>query len=297
MGAYTGEIAALSVAVFWTITALAFEYAGKHVGSLSVNLIRLIFAFVLLCVFNGFSRGLPLPTDATGYQWFWLSVSGLIGFVLGDLFLFKSYALIGSRLSMLIMATVPPITAFADWIILSETMRPIAFVAMALIFAGVALAVMGRKNAQSEDEMHFSVKGILYAFGGALGQSFGLILSKVGMGTYDAFAATQIRIVTGILGFAFIIILLGRTKNVLRAVTNVQAMKGITIGSFFGPFLGVSLSLYSLKYTSAGIASTLMAIVPVLIIFPSVFMFKQKITKAEVLGAVISVVGVALFFM
>lgn len=38
---YYGEWAALLVAVFWTITAIAFESASKKIGSLTVNLLRL----------------------------------------------------------------------------------------------------------------------------------------------------------------------------------------------------------------------------------------------------------------
>jgi len=45
---YLGEIAGLLTAVFWTVTSLAFESAGKKVGSLSVNLIRLVMAFFFM---------------------------------------------------------------------------------------------------------------------------------------------------------------------------------------------------------------------------------------------------------
>ena len=108
MNAYIGEIAALLVAIFWTITALAFEYASVRVGSLAVNMIRLLYAIVFLTIFTSLQRGMPLPLDASPHAWFWLSLSGFVGFVLGDLFLFKSYTIIGSRISMLVMTLVPP---------------------------------------------------------------------------------------------------------------------------------------------------------------------------------------------
>jgi drug/metabolite transporter (DMT)-like permease len=299
MASHIGELAALAVAFFWTITALAFEYAGNQVGSLAVNFIRLLFALLLLGIFNAFTRGMPVPADATGTEWFWLSLSGFVGFVMGDLFLFKSYGLIGARLSMLVMTTVPPITALVGWLMLSESMTLKSLAGMVLTFLGVALAVMSRKKS-SEDKnssVKFSIKGILFAFGGAIGQAVGLVLSKYGMGGYNAFSATQIRIITGLIGFSLLVIFLKRTKSVLHAFKHRNAMKGILIGAIFGPFLGVSLSLFSVQHTNTGIASTIMAIVPVLIIIPSVFVFKQKITRAEIIGAFISVAGVAVFFI
>ena len=63
-----------------------------------------------------------------------------------------------------------------------------------------------------------------------------------------------------------------------------------------GPFVGVSLSLMALIYTSAGVAQTLMSLTPILILWPSHVFFGQRVTRVEVCGAVISVVGVSLFF-
>ena len=101
MQSYLGEIAALLTALCWTVTAMAFESAGKRVGALSLNLIRLLIGLLFLTAFNFFYNHALIP-KATGYQWFWLVASGLVGFVLGDLFLFRAFILIGARISMLI---------------------------------------------------------------------------------------------------------------------------------------------------------------------------------------------------
>ena len=67
--------------------------------------------------------------------------------------------------------------------------------------------------------------------------------------------------------------------------------------TIFGPFVGVGFSLMAVQYTGAGIASTLMALTPIIIILPSYWLFRQPITLKGVLGALISVVGVSLFFL
>jgi drug/metabolite transporter (DMT)-like permease len=294
---HLGEFAALLTAVFWTITSLSFEFASNKIGSVAVNILRLIIGCAFLCVFNLIRRGLFWPLDASLENWIWLSLSGLVGFVFGDLFLFKSYTMIGSRFSMLIMTLVPPITAFFSFLILGERLTLFHYLGMTLTFTGIAMAIFSRSGVGEKLSLKLAPRGILYAFGGAVGQALGLVLSKFGMKSYDPFAATQIRIFAGILGYVLLVSLLSRWGSVLNGLKNKSGMALTSLGAFFGPFLGVSFSLVAIKYTEAGIASTIMALVPVFIILPAVVLFKQKVTIPEILGAVVSVAGVALFFL
>jgi drug/metabolite transporter (DMT)-like permease len=297
LNSHLGELAALLTAFFWTVTSLSFESASHKIGSVAVNVIRLIIGFAFLSIFNFIWRGLVLPFDATGENWIWLSLSGLVGFVFGDLFLFKSYTIIGSRFSMLIMTLVPPITAFFSFIILGERLTLFHYLGMTLTFTGIAMAIFSRSAKGEKLSLKLAPKGILYAFGGAVGQALGLVLSKFGLKGYDPFAATQIRIMAGIFGYIILVTILSRWINVVKATRNKDGMLLTTLGAFFGPFLGVSFSLIAVKYTEAGIASTIMALVPVFIILPAVVMFKEKVTLPEMLGAIVSVAGVALFFL
>jgi drug/metabolite transporter (DMT)-like permease len=294
---YIGELAAVATALFWTVTALAFERASLRVGSLAVNIIRLFIGFLFLSVFTYFCRNSFFPYDASFDSWFWLMLSGFVGFVFGDLFLFKSFTVIGSRFAMLIMTMVPPITALSGWIILGEKLTFMNFVGMFLTIGGISFAIFSRNNANRKLSLKLSVKGILFAFGGALGQALGLVLSKFGMKSYDPFAATQIRLIAGMLGLTVLVTILGRWGSVIKAFSNRQGMAAISLGSFFGPCLGVSFSLLAIQHAKTGIASTIMAIVPVLLIPPAVFLYKEKVTIFEILGAIVSICGVALFFV
>lgn len=295
---HLGEFAALLTAIFWTITALAFETASRRIGSLAVNILRLVTGFIFLSIFTLIRRNMLLPVDASVENWLWLTLSGLVGFVFGDLFLFKSYTIIGSRFSMLIMTLVPPITAFFSRIMLGERLMPVHFLGMSLTFFGIALAIFSRDGKDAVKlSLKLSPKGILYAFGGAVGQALGLVLSKRGLTDYDPFAATQIRIIAGIAGFGLLVSVMGRWRKIILALSDLRSMTSLTTGSFFGPFLGVSFSLIAVKFTEAGIASTIMALVPVFIIIPAVLLYKQKVTIPEIAGSVISVIGVAVFFL
>jgi drug/metabolite transporter (DMT)-like permease len=294
---HTGEFAALLTAIFWTVTALSFESASKKIGSIPVNIIRLVAGFLFLSLYTFIRLGSFLPVDANFDNWFWLLLSGLVGFVFGDLFLFKSYTIIGSRFSMLIMTLVPPITALFGYIIIGERLTLFQYFGMTLTFTGICVAIFSRSGKGEKFSLKLAPRGILYALGGAVGQALGLVLSKMGLKDYDPFAATQIRIIAGISGYFILVTVLRRWKGVLKALKNRKGIFETSVGAFFGPFLGVSFSLVAVKYTEAGVASTIMALVPIFIILPAVIIYRQKVTFAEMIGAIISVGGVALFFM
>jgi drug/metabolite transporter (DMT)-like permease len=295
--AHIGEFAALAVAVFWTVSALAFESASRKIGSLSVNIMRLWLGLVFLSIYTVIIRGHLLPVDATVHNWLWLGLSGIIGLVLGDYYLFRSYPLIGSRFAMLIMTLAPPLAALFGFLILGESLNLIQFAGMIIVILGIAIAIFNRPVKGEKLTLKLSSAGLLFAFIGALGQALGIVLSKYGMEGYDPFASTQIRIIAGVAGFSIIITVFRRWNQVNLSLRNLQAMKALTIGAFFGPFLGISFSLLSVRHTEAGIASTIMAITPVLILAPSFWINKEKITPFEIAGAVLSVAGVALFFI
>ncbi len=301
MQQYLGEIAALLTALCWTVTAIAFESAGKRVGALSLNLIRLMIGLIFLAIFNAIFNDGFLPS-ATCYQWFWLALSGVVGFVLGDLFLFQAFILIGARISMLIMALVPPLTALIGWITLGERLSGMEFLGMAITLLGIVLVMSSKldlkKGAFGKTlKMGPLVLGSLLALGGAIGQASGLVLSKKGMQDMNAFEATQIRIMAGVIGFSIVITLFRRWKYLLGAMKDLKAMKFMTIGSFTGPFLGVSFSLLAVQHTDTGVAATLMALTPVMIIPPAILLNKERIKIIEIIGAVVSIGGVALFFL
>ncbi len=292
-----GEFAALSTAIFWTITALVFELAGKRVGALVVNILKLILGFFFLGFYSWFTRGLFLPIDATPNVWFWLSLSGLIGLVLGDQFLLHAFVVIGARVSMLIMSLVPPLTALLGWILLGEILTRHDLLGMILTLIGISMVVLQRSPEQNNLQFSRPLAGLLMAFGGAVGQAVGLILSKLGMENYDAFAATQIRVFTGIIGFAALVFFMRAWPRVLAAIKDRFSFRLITVGAIFGPFLGIGFSLLAIQHTNAGVAATIMSIVPVFIIPPSMILFHEKLTVREVSGAILAVGGVTILVL
>lgn len=292
-----GELAALATAICWTIMGLFFESAGKRVGSLAVNFIRLVFGFLFISIFTYFYRGFLFPVDATLHNWTWLSISGMIGFFIGDLFLFQAYIEIGTRITLLIMATSPPITALLGFIFLKEDVSALGMLGMLITVIGIAIVILSKDTEDKKFKFNHSIKGLFFAFLGSLGQSVGTIFTKIGMDGYNAFAATQIRIIAGFICFVLLFLYLNKWSDLKKAIKDKNAIALIALGAIFGPFVGVSLQLISLQYTSAGISSTIISIMPILVIPFSIIIYKEKITAKEIFGALVSVFGVAILFL
>lgn len=291
-----GELISLGTAFCWTITVVSFEYAGKRVGSLPVNIIRLIVGFFLLGITLWITRGAFIPLDATFYAWKWLIISGFIGLVIGDLFLFQAFVDVGGRISLLIMSAVPPVSAVLAYLFLNETISGIDLVGMTITISAIVFVVLSKKEKNIPFHPHIK-RGIIFAIIGAFAQAIGLIFSKTGMGDYNAFASTQIRIIAAIFGFAIFIFFKREWNNVGKAFFNKKAMYFILLGSLFGPFLGVSSSLAAMQYVEVGVATTIAQLNVILIIPFSIILFKDKVSIREIIGAVVAFLGVVILFL
>lgn len=309
---HLGEIISLVVAVLWTATALFSDEASRRIGSLSANVVRLSLASVFLGLLLWVTLGRPWPVFADGKTWLWLALSALVGYVFGDWCLFNCYLSIGARFGQLFMTLAPPIAAIAGWMLLGERLRPTIWLAMAVTLGGIALSILGRESGERRLTFTLPFKGILLGLGAGLGQGFGLVLSKIGLQHYSAalpvdvpssmatmlpFASTMVRALVGAAGFLLLMVI-RREVPLLRAAVHDRKGMSYALGmTLFGPVLGVSLSLMAVQYTDAGIASTLMALTPILILLPSALLYRQRIRPKEWIGALVSILGVALFFL
>lgn len=310
---YFGETISLVVAFSWTITALCSEVASKRLGALQLNVIRMLLSLCLLGCTLWLFTGAPFPLYASAQAWLWLLMSGLVGYVFGDYCLFNSYILIGSRFGQLFMTLAPPTAAFASWVLLGEHLHLQAWLGMVITLTGIGMSVLskGSKESHHKVALKLPLKGVLFGIGAGVGQGLGLVLSKVGMTYYEAgipsnmeavgdllpFASTFIRAIAGSLGFLLVMAYRKEFFTLPVALRDGKGMKAAIGATLTGPFIGVSLSLMAVQYTEAGIASTLMALTPVLIIWPAHLLFKQEVKPLEIVGAVISVVGASLFFL
>jgi drug/metabolite transporter (DMT)-like permease len=299
---WAGELIAITTVLCWTISVQFFEAASKRVGATPVNIIRLTVALMLFSLLLFFRYGYIFPVNFPLSAWFYLSLSGIVGFFIGDIFLFKALVEIGPRVAMLIFSLSAPTAALIGWLFLDEIYVLHQWVGMFVTLFGVGIVILQRNQKASKPSKlkirDISLKGVLFGFGGMFGQASGYVLSKTGMqtesGYLDAFSATQIRAIAAFICFLVFFTVTGKWGNVKAAVRNTTAVLFTVIGSAIGPFLGVSLSLLILHYMTTGVASTFLALVPVFIIPFSIFLHKEHVSIRAVAGAVTAVFGIYL---
>lgn len=296
---YIGQLAALGTSVLWTTTSTFFTLGGRQVGSVVLNRMRLLFAVVLLVLAHLVLRT-PLPTDISSERLFWLSLSGVIGLVLGDALLFQAFVMIGPRLSMLMMSLSPIMAALLAWIFLGEMLSTPQIFGMLIALAGVSMVVTaGNGGGENQIDRRTYFLGLLYALGGSAGQAIGLVAAKQGLsGDFSALSGTLVRMLAAALVMWLITILrrqAGETFSRMR--DHPKAFRYILAGSVTGPFLGVTFSLIAVQNTAVGIASTLMALPPVLLLPVGRTVFHEQIGWQAIVGTFVAIAGVAVLFL
>lgn len=313
---YVGELAGLGTAACWSVCSLAFTAAGRRIGAMAVNQLRIPIAILLLASAHRILFGSFWPADISRQQATLLAVSGVLGLTLGDLCLFRCFVLIGPRLGTLLMTIAPVLTALLAWPILHERLSPSAAAGIALTIAGIlwVLNAHPRHAPEAPSSRSLSI-GIVLGILGAAGQALGLVFAKLGMRAADSAAnvaldgadgalapidplsATLVRMVAGAAGIWLIAALRGNIVSTIRTLADQRALAYTAIGAVLGPFMGVWLSLVSVSHTSAGVAATLMGTVPIIMLPLARIAYGDRPGAAVIAGTLVAFAGVAYLFL
>jgi drug/metabolite transporter (DMT)-like permease len=293
---FLGELSALFTACLWSGSAMVFASATKLVGSFQVNITRLILAAVYLVLLIAVFQ---FDVRLSSTQILNLGLSGVVGLTLGDTFLFKAFQKIGARVSMLIMSVAPAVAAILAYFVLGETLSAVGILGIITTVFGVSIVVLDR-GAVASQRIVLTTTGLIYAALAAAGQGGGLVLAKMAFqeGNVNGFVASAVRIIASLVVLLPIAVMTNRYKSPVRMFSDDRKAFWLTaLGSVFGPFLGISFSLIAIEYTKVGIAATIMATVPILMLPLLRFIYKEKLTWRAVVGAFVAVGGVAMLFL
>jgi drug/metabolite transporter (DMT)-like permease len=297
--AHWGEITALATAVLWTMSYLQFTVAVRLIGASLLNRTRLTVALAFLILAHLIVHGTPFPLDAEAARWGWLILSGVIGFAISDALLFRSLLYLGAHRTSLLMALTPVASALLAWGTLGEQLTAIQATAALVTVGGIALVVSARPSDREAAKTGRRTSfGILCALGAMVAQSLRYILSKEGMsGGFPILSTNVIQILAATVAMWVMAAFRGTIRGSIAPLRDRTAILSTVGGAFTGPFLGVSFSLVALYAAPVGIASTLMALTPVLLLPISRFVFKERITLRAVIGTALVVGGVAILFL
>lgn len=293
---YVGELSAILTACLWSVTSFLFAFAARKVGSVQVNINRIILAAIILFIIV---EAFQIDYNLSSSQIYYLILSGITGLIFGDSFLFKAYQQIGARLGMILMSLVPAMSAVLAWIFLNEIITSIGILGMFVTILGIIIVVTDTSR-NTATKVKINRIGILSGFLGAAGQAGGLVLAKFAFaeGYINGFVASLVRLSSAGIIIFIIGILFRRYKNPFKIYRNeIPALKATIAATVLAPVLGVTLSLVAIEFTKVGIASTLMALVPIIMLPISKYYYKEKLSARAISGAFIAVAGVVILFL
>ena len=290
---YLGELAALTAALCWTLNSLAVERLGKGLSSWGLNTLTKLGGLILVSLLALLMNGSLIP-QAAPRQWLMLLFSGLIGFSIGDGFLFTAFQQIGAKRTLLIFSANPILAAILGWALMGEALTLQHIAGILLAVTGIMIVIQGDVPGQ---EKRLQWQGILWAVLATLGQAGGVILSKMSLASLDAVTAAQIRLVGGVIGMGIILSILKKWGHVAPILKSPKGRQTILVSVVLGTLIGMVLSMLSIKLIPVAIASILFSLMPVMILPISAFILKERVNAREVLGAVITVGGVSMLFL
>jgi drug/metabolite transporter (DMT)-like permease len=295
---YIGELAAIAAAMTYSVNSTLFTDAGRKIGSAAVNRIRLIAGSIFLVLAQWIILGTLWPVNAGPDRWFWLGMSGIVGFVLGDAFLFQAFVWVGPRISMLMMSLAPIIASIVAWMFLGEKLTLWQMVGILITLAGIAWVVIEKDQQQIGRKENY-IKGIWFGLGAAVGQGLGMVLAKNGLGEgFSPISANFIRMLVAMITILFITFFQREFRSTIdKSLSHPRAFLSVVGGSFVGPVMGVSLSLFALQHTSIGIASTLVALPPIFLLPIERIVYKERFGWSAVAGTLIALLGVAILIL
>ncbi len=298
MSSYIGEIAGILTSLMYTVNAMVITRAGRQVGSVISNRMRVLFAFAYLLLINLVLFGQPLPLGADVSRWSWLALSGVIGLALGDAFLFQSYLLIGPRIGMLLLSLSTVIGILEAWLFFGETLTLVQMVGITLALGGIVWVILERGSGPETPHPH-AARGVMFGILAAVGQATGYVFSKQGMaGDFSPFQGNVIRMSAAALALWVMAAFqreIGGTIQTLRK--NPSALKLLALAAFVGPVLGVTSSLLAVQHAEVGVASVLTSLSPIFILPISHFIFKERLGWQAIAGTLLAMAGVFILFL
>jgi drug/metabolite transporter (DMT)-like permease len=295
---FAGELSAVGTAVCWAAGSNLFAGAGRRMGSVVLNRLRISTALVLLAITLLVTRGAAWPTWATPAQIGVLSLSGLIGFVFGDTWYFRSLVILGPSRATLLACLAPLFTTIIAWPLLHELPGPTAMFGMALTLGGIAWVMRVRGGWNDSHPEGSVATGVLAGALGALGQAGGYVLSKSAVQSgLDPLSATVIRVTAAAIAIWAMAGAERQLKVTVAALRDRRASAFMVGGAFCGPFLGVTLSLNALRYIEAGVAASITAFYPVLATLIASRAHNEKLSWKLLAGALVAVAGVVVLFL
>ncbi|WP_199246897.1 DMT family transporter [[Phormidium] sp. ETS-05] len=294
---YKGELAALGAALLWASASVVYGRLGEKIPPLELNISKGAVAIALLLLtllLRGDISSTTLaqlnPNTTT-----LLFLSGIVGIGFGDTAFFTAINNLGARRTLLLQTLAPPLAALLAMIFLRETLPQTTWLGIVITISGIAWVISDRAGSTTTTETNL-LSGVTWGALAAAAQATGAVLSRAALATtnIDPLNSTLLRLMAGV--FMLWLWAQGqKTPNRLNQLSP-RLLLIVAVTAFFSTYLGIYCQQTSLKFAPAGIAQTLTATSPLFVI-PIVIWMGERVSLRALLGAIISIAGVAVLFL
>lgn len=294
-----GQGLGLLTAICIAHNAVVFRYLGQRLGSESVAHTRMWLALPLVLILTRVVEGVWYPTGWALSTHLILLTSGVLGYFLTDLLMFRAYVLLGSRESMVIMTLSPVVTALFSLRLFNERLSMVQSLGMLVTIGGIAtMTLLDGKGDGQQSKGSNKLRGVIYAMVAAVLQSVSFLLAKYALTDGTPVATNLVRTVGGLGSFViFNVIIKRNAKTHFQGLRNPRYLGLLLLASIAGPVVGMSSQMKAFTLAPVALVSTIVQISPILLLPFDYLILKRKVSTASLVGTLLSIGGIALLFL
>lgn len=283
-----GALAGLGSALAWSISTLLFARVGAQVRPLAINAFKCTLALFVLGAVLVATGGVRWPGTAPALL---LAGSALTGLTFGDWAHFLALEKLGPRRTLTFAALTPPVTAVIASLRLGEHLPWLAWAGMGVTLAGVTLVLRERAAGGGPS---LSRAGLGWAALALALNAVANVLAREGGYGLTGLQVTVARLVVGAAGLWLVLLVTGRTGELVAPLRTPAVRTRIVLASLVGTCLGIWLYMVGIGTIGPGVTATLGATSPVFVLLLSRVVFHEPVTPRGLLGTLAAVAGVAL---
>ena len=289
-----GILSALAATVLFGVTNVIYRKIDKEISVLDIAISRIWVSLPLSYFFAVAAVGsvsFSIPPDSL----FPLSISMIIGIMIGDTMYFLSQERIGIARAFPITMSYPLVVYLMAAIFLEEPVILQRIFGAVAVVIGVIIIARAEQSDESKDIERWSIRdrriGFALAFFTILAWASSDVILQFGLTTAGAAEANFLRMLVVSVLFipVFIASLRGGRKLPTRRISSIALITGL-----FGMGLSLIAYSYAVKFVGATITSVLVASAPMITAPMSAFYLQEDVNKVVVLGTLLTITGILL---
>ena len=284
-----GALAGLGSALTWAVTSLLVRTLVPPFQSVAINAIRSALSGALLLGVILLTGGAGALTSISGPSFVLLIISIVAAIGVGDTVFFDSTRRLGLGRAMSISMTYPVVAALLAIAFMDERLTPQVALGSLLTLGGLLLIVGLRGDGEVSDAAAWRL-GVAGAIVAAVAWGVSAVLMKAPLREVDAVTAQAVRLpIAGAILFV--------TPWARGAVGQLRASEPTIVWRIAGlsVLTAVSSVMYvaSLKYAGVTVATVLSSTAPLFAIPLGLLCLGERLSAGPVIGAVVTVAGIA----